>query len=183
MKILKEKGEAVQRENGNINKHKDLLIMVLPYLAIVAVISIIFAFFIEVSYIPSESMEPTLMTGDIAIYNRIAYLSSDPQCGDIVTFKKDGELYCKRIIGVSGDTIEFDSGYVYVNGEKLDETYIDENIETNCLRSFTVPEDSYFVLGDNREVSYDSRYWDEPYVANDMIIARLMVVFPTHVLS
>lgn len=180
MKILKTKGET---EEHVVRKQSKFIMAILPYLVIIAVISGIFAFLIEVSYIPSESMNPTLITGDIAIYNRIAYLSGDPQCGDIITFKKDGELYCKRVIGVPGDTLEFDSGYVYVNGEKLDEAYLDENIETNCLRSFTVPKDCYFVLGDNRELSYDSRYWDEPYVSGDMIIARLMVVFPTHILS
>lgn len=147
-----------------------------------------YAFFVAlaIAYIGSASMEPTLMTHDLGIANRLAYVKHDVQRGDIVSFNKivDGkkEVYAKRIIGLPGETISFESGYVLVNGEMIDEPYINSEIETNCQKTFTVPEDCYFVLGDNREISNDSRYWDEPYVNKSDITSKYMFSIPTHLI-
>ena len=122
----------------------------------------------------SGSMEPTLMTGDICFYNRLAYIFGEPARGDIVLFKTAGEKdpLAKRIIGLPGDHVSFSDGYVFINDTPVVEEYIGEDVETNCWLSFDVPEGSYFVLGDNRENSYDSRYWEEPFVAKKNIIGR-----------
>lgn len=136
---------------------------------------IIFRGILSIGYIPSASMEPTLKVGDITITNRLAYIVKEPGRGEIITFKREGKVLIKRVIGVEGDTITFDNGEVYINGIKLDESeYIDADVKTICRKEFVVPNDCVFVLGDNRENSYDSRYWEEPFVAEEEIISKHM---------
>ncbi len=130
----------------------------------------------------SGSMEPTIMTGDVIIGNRLAYAVGEPERGDIIDFyhtNNDGvtEAYLKRVIGVAGDTITFKDGYVFVNGQCAIEDYIGSDIETNCTKTFTVPDGCVFVLGDNRENSIDSRMWTEPYVEIDSITSKVIMVF------
>ena len=142
--------------------------------------------------IPSESMENTIMTGDRIFGYRLAYglnmdvfgheISKkwkDPERFDIVIFKyPDDESvdYLKRIIGLPGETVEIISGKVYINGELLDEPYLSEE-STGDYGPYQVPEDSYFMLGDNRAVSKDSRYWHNTYVKKDKIIAKAFVMY------
>lgn len=95
--------------------------------------------------------------------------------GDIVCFYFDetGEQLGKRVIGLPGDTIYFMDGNVYINDELYDESeYLDESVKTYSPLVFTVPENSYFVLGDSRKDSYDSRYWKAPYVSKENIIEK-----------
>lgn len=129
-------------------------------------------------HVVSGSMEPTLMTHDYAIFQCI---DKNISTGDIVCFKdEEGATVGKRIIGIPGDFIEFHNGNVYVNGSLLDESaYLDESVESNCARSFSVPENSYFVLGDNREDSYDSRFWKQPFVPSSAIKGKLFLDIPT----
>lgn len=134
---------------------------------------------------PTESMMPTFCPKDIAICYRGAYRNSEPQRGDIISFKHyhDGEnkKYLKRVIGIAGDEISFVDGYVYINGEKWDESaYIGEDVETNCTKTFVVPQGYVFVLGDNRENSRDSRYWDNPYVSVEDILDKEVFILPFH---
>ena len=142
---------------------------------------ILLNFILCISYIASGSMEPTLMTGDCIIENRLAYVIHKPQKGDIISFKNQEtkETMGKRIIGVAGDHIEFFDGYVYINGEQLDESaYLDPDIETNCAATFDVPDGCVFVLGDNRENSNDSRFWQNPYVRIKDIKAKYLFSIP-----
>ena len=146
------------------------------YIAVLAFISLILNFVISISNIKSGSMEPTLMTGDIVVGNRLAYVTSSPQRGDIIFFHFNDQVYCKRIIGVAGDNIVFRDGYVYINGNRLDESsYLDEDLETNCTDTFTVPDNCVFVLGDYRENSNDSRFFDTPYILEDVIISKAVI--------
>ena len=142
-------------------------------IAIFIVFMVLFKGVFLLSYVASGSMEPTLMTKDIVAFNRLAYLSREPQRCDVVAFKINGTVYNKRIIAIAGDEVAFYDGYVYVNGERVDESsYLDEDVETNCVETFIVPDDCVFVLGDNRENSRDSRHWDNPYISVNDIIGK-----------
>ena len=132
--------------------------------AIVAAVLIALAidnFVIVNAQIPSGSMENTIMTGDRVIGNRFAYSFSDPQRFDIIIFRypdDESQLFIKRIIGLPGETVEIRDGKIYLNGS--DEPLEDVQTKETMVGSFgpyTVPENSYFVMGDNRNNSSDSR--------------------------
>lgn len=138
----------------------------------------VFCFFVcKNAIIESGSMEPTIMTGDMAFFNRLAYKFSDVQRGDIVCFWSDekNKAFCKRIIGVAGDKISFHDGYTFINDTLADETaYIPAGVETNCAKTFTVPDGCVFVMGDNREDSFDSRFFENPYIPIEKIYGKYM---------
>lgn len=117
------------------------------------------------AFIPSESMENTLKVHDLLYCNRLAYQFNDPERKDIIIFSAplEEDYYIKRIIGLPGEVISFQDGYVYINGERLEEDYVSEEWETDDVEKtkFIVPKDSYFVMGDNRDFSFDARYWWE----------------------
>ncbi len=160
-----------------IKKNKKLIIDIIEISLPIIFAWILFSKVILIAVVQSGSMEPTLMTGNTVFYNRLAYIANTPQRGDVVIMWSD-EANCllgKRIIGVGGDKVEFIDGLVVINGHCTDEsTYIDKNIETNCNKVFEVPEGYYFMLGDNRENSVDSRYWAEPYIPLENIKGRYM---------
>ncbi len=113
--------------------------------------------------VESVSMQPTLNPNDYVVVNRLAYLFGKPQRGDIIVFKNPNPNdpthipYIKRVIGLPGDQIRIDAGRIFINGEVLREPYI--NVPTNQGGDWTVPVNSLFVLGDNRNNSSDSRFW------------------------
>ena len=136
-------------------------------------------FIIANSRVPSGSMENTIMTNDRVIGSRLSYKFSDPERGDIAIFRfPDDEslFYVKRIIGLPGETVDIINGAVYINGSEtpLDEPYLKEAMIPEEDMHFEVPEDSYFMMGDNRNYSYDARYWTNTYVARDKIIAKVL---------
>jgi len=151
------------------------------YVVLAACVAFFFTVVVRNTVIASGSMEPTLMTGDIALYNKLAYDITDVQRGDIIAFWSDegNAFYAKRVIGLGGDTIEFHDGYVFINGLLADESlYLDENVETNCSKTFTVPEGCVFVLGDNRDESLDSRYFLNPYIPLEDIEGKYIGSIP-----
>lgn len=106
-------------------------------------------------------MAPNFHTGEYVLVSRVSYLLGEPQRGDVVVFHfpDNPEVdYIKRVIGTPGDTVEIRDRLVYVNGEMLNEPYINEACESACQdRVWQVPADNYFVMGDNRNHSSDSR--------------------------
>ena len=129
--------------------------------------------------IPSESMQTTIMKGDRIIGSRLAYKSKDPQRFDIVIFKypdDPSQLFVKRVIGLPGETVNIVDGKVYINDseEPLDDSFCPETPE-GSFGPYTVPEDCYFMLGDNRNHSMDSRYWTNTFVEKDAIEAQVAV--------
>ena len=140
---------------------------------ILITIALVLAFFIrtfiaEPRYIPSDSMLPTLETGDRLVIEKISYRFTSPKFGDIVVFQPPPELqrrgyyqdqaFIKRIIGTPGDTVKIDDGKVYLNGNILQEDYIKEP-PLQAFQLVQVPQNQYFMMGDNRNDSNDSRYW------------------------
>ena len=166
-----------QKEKKSILKGPHIIWDILSFAVPLVAAYIILSYIIMVSVVQSASMEPKLPVGNTVFYNRLAYVDAEPQRGDVVVFfsQEYGEYYGKRIIGVPGDVIQFKDGYVVINNQYCDETaYISSEIETNCSKEFEVPEGCYFMLGDNRELSKDSRYWNNPYIPKECIIGKYM---------
>lgn len=141
-------------------------------------------FIAEARWIPSESMVPTLKINDKLIVDKLSYHFTAPQRGDIVVFsptdnikKNDPTLkdaFIKRVIGLPGDKIEVKGGRVYINDQPQREDYIKE-APVYQFGPVIVPPDSYLVLGDNRNNSFDSHFWG--FVPRDNIIGRAIVRF------
>lgn len=121
-------------------------------------ILVVISYFFHFAIVPTESMYPTMHVNDFLI---IKAFDNEYQRGDIVAFKlpeNEKETYLKRIIGLPGETVEVKEGYVYINGKPLKEDYIYEKPAYTYPKT-VIPSDSYFVLGDNRNNSYDSSQW------------------------
>lgn len=127
--------------------------------------------------VPSSSMETTVMAGDRLYGYRLSYLTKDPERLDVVIFKAPDDvetLYIKRVIGIPGDTIEIKDGLVYLNGSDTpleESSYVHVNPEGD-FGPYVVPEDSYFMMGDNRNNSLDSRYWVNTYCPRKNIVGK-----------
>lgn len=116
------------------------------------------------------------MTQDQLFGNRLAYWNHDPERYDIIIFyypDDETQRFIKRVIGLPGETVEIRDGKVYIDGADvpLRDDFCPET-PTGDFGPYRVPENSYFVLGDNREISRDSRYWENPYVNRDKIIGQ-----------
>lgn len=127
--------------------------------------------------IPSESMENTTLIGDRIFANRLAYIKSDPKRFDVVIFRfpdDEKKNFIKRVIGLPGETIDVINGKVYINASDtpLDDSFCKEEPLGLKDGHFEVPEDAYFVLGDNRNHSSDSRFWNQPYVRKEKILGK-----------
>jgi len=159
--------ELEKSEGGQNTLVKEILSWVEVIVIAVVLALIIDNFIIINARVPSGSMENTIMTGSRVLGTRFSYLFSDPQRGDIVVFKYpidqalgENTRYIKRIIGLPGETVEIKEGVVYIDGEALEEDYINGTwTEENDGYTFEVPEDCYLMLGDNRNNSNDARYW------------------------
>ncbi len=148
------------------------MLKVILYAVIIAVVLKLYV--VDTRVIISGSMLPTIEISDRVILNRLAYIGDlAPQRGDIIVFTSEEESISnddliKRVIGLPGETVEIQNGLVYIDGESLSEDYISEapNYEYGPV---TVPEDSYFLLGDNRNISFDSHLWSNPFILEDEI--------------
>ena len=147
-------------------------ISVLTYMAAVA--ALIATLVLPVLQIEGTSMAPTLASGDIVLLTK----STNFDHGDICGFAWNNKILIKRVIGVPGDWIEIDTdGTVYLNGEKLDEPYAEQIAFGECDLEFPyqVPQEQYFVLGDMRESSIDSRNTLIGCVENDQFIGKIIL--------
>jgi len=156
---------------------KKILEWVKPIIFAVVIAFIINSFIIVNAIIPTASMEPTILVNDRVIALRMSYLFSEPERGDIVIFDSNFEdkLLVKRIIGLPGDYIEVIDSKVKINGE-----FIDDFSDIEIIGDFgpyEVPDESYFMLGDNRNRSKDSRYWDNPYIEKNLIKGKVWIKY------
>lgn len=133
---------------------------------------------IYVGYVPSASMENTLK-----VYDSMLGINSDLteiRRGDIVVIDvTNGKTpkYVKRVIGLPGETVKVSNGKVYIDGKAINEPYLKEPMDSQGDGTFQVPDNSYFLMGDNRNNSYDSRYWVNPYVQRSQIKQKILAVF------
>ena len=119
------------------------------------------------------SMEPTIMAGDRVIFLRTAYLFHDPERFDVIAFDffEDGEslIYVKRVIGLPGEQVEIINGQVFIDGEYNDFAH---GSQIGNYGPFLIPDGHFFVLGDNRNHSSDSRNWPNPFLPREQILGR-----------
>jgi signal peptidase I len=162
-------------------------------------------FVIQFSQIPTGSMEDNLLVGDHIIYNRSIFApkefpfekyiipSADIRRGDVIVFKFPEDLskdFIKRVVGIPGDVVEIRDKIIYLNGERLDEPFVFHKdskiyrrefnyppslVKRDNLEHFRVPEEAYFVMGDNRDNSHDSRYWG--VVPRKYIKGRALLIY------
>lgn len=150
-------------------------------IVILAAITILFVrhFLFKPFYVHGQSMESTFFQHEYLIIDELSYRFVDPKRGDIVVFEsptEPGEFYIKRVIGLPGERIKIEDNKVIIYNEAhpqgivLDEPYLDADIETDGSRNVTIGENHYYVLGDNREASFDSRRFGQ--IEREAIVGR-----------
>ena len=140
---------------------------------------VIKAFLFQSFYIPSPSMSPTLRPGDRVLVSKLSYRLHDVHRGDIVVFKRPPRVQAgpevkdlvKRVVGLPGDTVEARDGRVLVNGKQLPEPYVSGSQFTSDVPPQHIPARHYWVMGDNRSVSEDSRFFGA--IPNGLIVGRV----------
>ena len=152
-------------------------------IAIVLVMAFVLVYFVGLrTSVVGSSMSDTLEAGDEILVNRFVYKVTAPKRGDVIVFLPNGNkkshYYVKRVIGVPGDTIQIKNGILYVNGEEYKETPERDKMDEAGLakEEITVGEDEYFVLGDNRNNSEDSRYANIGNVKKEYIIGKVWLI-------
>ena len=161
-----------------IKKNNDKFNLLFTLITTIILTFTINRFLLFFAYVPSSSMEPTLFPNDLLLVTKV-YNTDNLKRGDIIVFKSSelDELVVKRLIGLPGDLIEFKNSSIYINSKKLDENYLKESY--NFEGHFNVPDNAFFFLGDNRNHSFDSRYWNNPFILKDNIIGKAQfVIYP-----
>ncbi|WP_178667285.1 signal peptidase I [uncultured Eubacterium sp.] len=172
-----------QEEQAKKSKLRDFLEFIAP-IVIAMIIAMILKYCVFANaVIPTGSMLDTIQQGDRVIASRLAYTFGDPERFDIAIFKypdNEKEYFVKRVIGLPGEKVDILNGTVYITGAdgktlELRDDFVSEENKDNYCGSFVVPEDCYFVMGDNRDNSVDSRYWvTTNYVSRDKFIGKVM---------
>ena len=153
---------------------KEIFSYVVIFAAAVIIAFCVNKFVIINAHVPTSSMDPTISINDKLIGNRLAYLFKNPERGDIIIFKfpdDESQIFIKRVIGLPGETIQIVEGELFIDGELIEEDYIKDSMRGN-YGPYEVPDNGYFVLGDNRNVSEDSRFWKNTYVRKNKILAK-----------
>lgn len=149
----------------------------------VAIFLFVYLLILQPHKIHGKSMFPNFDDGEFLLTDKISYRFNKPARGDVIVFKSpDGkDEYIKRIIGIPSETIKVQDGKVYINGKEIVESYLSEDQYTNAGRfaengkEFKIPEDSYFVMGDNRDHSLDSRAFG--FIEREKIVGKAWFVY------
>ncbi|MCI6858424.1 MAG: signal peptidase I [Eubacterium sp.] len=190
-KEMKTKGRRMRRRKERRKKAvRDFFGLIAYFLFLCALVYLVLTYVGQRTVVNGDSMDPTLADGQNLIMDKFSYHFSDPKRFDIVIFPgplEAGEhpYYIKRVIGLPGETVQIKEGKVYINGEELKEDvygitdYIDEpGIAEEPL---TLSDDEYFCLGDNRIVSFDSRYEEVGPVKRQEFVGRVWIrIWPLH---
>ena len=156
-------------------------VSMLMYMAFILVLTFFVVRYVgQRTQVDGQSMESTLYDGDNLIVDKITYRFRDPQRFDIIVFPfqyKENTYYIKRIIGLPGETVQILDGDIYINGEILEENYGKETMVSSgrAVNEIELGEDEYFVLGDNRNHSEDSRFEDVGNIKRSDIIGRAFI--------
>lgn len=156
--------------------YRSLILYILTCLLAVLVFRKVFL----IAVVPTGSMEDTIKEQDFVFCTR--YDAEQPKRYDIMVFQIEGEenYYIKRVIGLPGETITVRDGEVYADGVQLENSFLKEEMTPGLGDgTYKVPEGCYFFLGDNRNQSLDSRFWDDPYVEEKNLVAQARaVIYP-----
>lgn len=170
------------KKEGNI--YKDILEMIAYFVFVIVAAYLIVTFVGQRTIVNGSSMESTLSNGDNLIVDKISYRFNDPKRFDIIVFPYAGDedtYFIKRIIGLPGETVQIEDGKIYIDGEVLEEDYGLETIENEgrAEEEITLADDEYFVMGDNRNNSMDSREEDVGNIKRKSIVGRAFLrVYP-----
>lgn len=173
----------VEEEETQKSKLREILEFLAPIIIALIVAMILKYCIFANAVIPTGSMLETIQEGDRVIASRLEYKFNDPERYDIAIFKypdNEDELFVKRIIGLPGETVNIVDGVVYITDTdgkttKLRDDFVSEENKDNYNGTFVVPEDCYFVMGDNRDNSVDSRYWTTTnFVSRDKFVGKVM---------
>lgn len=186
--LLNSKGQILTNDNANEKikegrskgkKKASFFGEVLESIAIAVVLAfVIRVFLFQPFYIPSSSMEPTLKPGDRIIVNKFMYRFKEPERGDIIVFKYPLDPkrdFIKRLIGLPGETIEIKDSVLYVNGKKVEQPFLPKGLRYGDYGPVEIPEGNYFMMGDNRNNSEDSREWG--MLPEENIVGEAMVIY------
>jgi signal peptidase I len=169
-----------QRKIASMRRSRNLAVIILEPVLIVAALALVArSALVAVYSIPSISMAPTLQVGDHILVTsyRIPFGESLPRRGDVIVFRalgSPGEILVKRVVGTPGDLVDAATGNVRVGGRTISEPYLMQHGMSGAIAPQIVPPSSFFVMGDNRAHSYDSRSWGA--VPADLVIGRARMV-------
>lgn len=163
------------------SKLKETITFMTPIVIALIIAIILKVFIFANAVVPTGSMLNTIQKGDRIVASRLAYINDDPQRYDIIIFRypdDENQLFVKRIIALPGETIEIKDGIVYITDKSGNTTQARTDFITNCVPTgdfgpYTVPLGSYFVMGDNRNDSWDSRFWDNKTVKREKILGKV----------
>lgn len=186
--LEEESQQAEEKEKKKKSPLRETLDFCLPIVIALIIAIVLKTFVFANAVVPTGSMLNTIQKGDRIIASRLAYDFNDPERYDIVIFHfpdavaagDNDTYYVKRIIGLPGETVNIVNGVVYVTQTNGETIQLEDDFITNCTPTgnygpYEVPEDSYFVMGDNRNNSVDSRFWSTTnYVDKELIIGKVM---------
>lgn len=182
VEVNAEAGGTVETEKKSV--WRELGGWILYILLIIGLTYLIITFIGQRTKVEGHSMEPTLSDGDNLIVDKLSYRFRDPERFDVIVFPyqhAEDTYYIKRIIGLPGETVQVKDGYAYIDGKKLDEDFGKELMEDPGIASAPIElgEDEYFVLGDNRNHSMDSRSSSVGVLTRKQLIGRAWVrIYP-----
>ena len=196
-----ERGEQMARYDFDLNddrnkrkkkkKIRSALFLLLETVVVIVLAFVLVRAAVERTVVPGTSMEPTLAENTSIIVNRLSYLMKGPKRFDVIVFEQAGEehsyYHVKRVIGLPGERVQIANGLVYINGEPLKEAVhglAQIHLSGLATEEITLDEDEYFVLGDNRNKSEDSRFANIGNVTKEQIVGKAWLTLnPFNIIS